>query len=354
MTMARTRRWLLLAAALVAVGSWAGVRLPRGAAPRLRWTAPQPRVTAAAAQARALRQGGDEAFAGRRLSEARQRYQLVIREHAASRDPQTGEEVARARFRLATTLAARRDFEAARRAYREVRLSYRGTGERDPRLGATLVERAEFEEAVCTAALGQRREAAEAFLRFIGEHPSSALIFAAARRASELGDATVARRAARELKVAAAAYERARRQAQRQAALCGPQALAEVCRSYGVRAAVAELARLAGSNEQGTTLAGLAAAARSRGLSATGVQAAPDNLVRLPRPLIVLARGGHYLVMTEVAGGRVHLDDPSAPGRSVELAVDDLPRLTDGYALVVSRGRPEVLAELTARRGGAR
>lgn len=349
----RTRKTMLLAAAIVAAWLWAGVGSPRGQ-PRLMWSGPKAESNPVAARAEGSRQAADRLFASRRAHEAGEAYRAMIERYVDARDPAVGEEVAKARFRLAATVAAKRDFEAARRAYRDVWLHYRGTSERDLRTGTTLVERAEFEEAVCTGALGEREQAAEAFSQFIDDHPTSGLIYAAARRAADLGGARAAHRAAEALDTAAVAYDRAQRESRREAALCGPKALAAVCRAHGVSSTVARLAGLAGTDKAGTTLAGLARAAHAQGLSAVGVQASPQSLARLPRPLIVLARGGHYLVLTRAAGGRAHLDDPSIPGRSVELAVADLPAITDGYALVVGRSKPEQLIAQVRDRGGAR
>lgn len=349
----RTRRLLFLASTAIALVAWPGAGPPRAPSPRVVWKGPVAEISAAAARAQRDRQAADHLFASRHLRDARQQYRALIERHAASGDPGVGEEVAKARFRLAATLAAKRDFEAARRAYQAVVADYRGVGERDLRLGATLVERAEFEQAVCLAALGKRKAAGEAFLRFVSEHPTSGLIYAAARRANELGGAGTADRAAAALNTAAVAYDRAQRAAKRQAALCGPKALAAVCRAHGVKASASRLAAVAGTDEAGTTLAGLARAARAQGLSATGVQASPETMARLPRPLLVLARGGHYLVLTRVAAGRARLEDPSLPGCWADVAVADLPMVTDGYALVVARGQPDALIA-AARKGGAR
>ena len=116
--------------------------------------------------------------------------------------------------------------------------------------------------------------------------------------------------------------------------LCGPRALQLVCRQYGRPAEVEELARLAGTQQTGTTLQGLAQAAQAKELRAQGLQVNLTQLARLPKPLIAWVGGWHYVVVTGCRGGQVQLVDPEQ-GVEQTLAPADFVRQWQGYVLAV-------------------
>ena len=78
---------------------------------------------------------------------------------------------------------------------------------------------------------------------------------------------------------------------------CGPKALLAVSEKLGVRVTLAELSRAAGVTRRGTTLEGLARAARAQGLKAEGVQMDEKALSRLHTPAIAWVDGDHYLAV---------------------------------------------------------
>ena len=98
---------------------------------------------------------------------------------------------------------------------------------------------------------------------------------------------------------------------------CGPAALAAVCRHYGIPATEAEVARLAGTTAQGTSMLGLQAAARAKGLSAEGVQMTVGTLPHAPCPCILFFHPGHFAVLT---GVRELTEAPGVTGRQFYLA----------------------------------
>ncbi len=100
-------------------------------------------------------------------------------------------------------------------------------------------------------------------------------------------------------------------QMQRRREDCGPAALAAICRHYGIRATEEDIAGLAGTTGLGTSMEGLAAAARQKGLSVQGVEATPEELSKLPLPCLLYYSAGHFAVLTGVRAGRFYLADPS-------------------------------------------
>ena len=113
-----------------------------------------------------------------------------------------------------------------------------------------------------------------------------------------------------------------------QRSTCGPEALASVLAARGVEASVEELLKLAGTDETGTTMAGLERAAQAKGLTATGYQVTFEGLRRLGLPVVafvnkqvtgdrwqVTGKGGvagnHYVVVTQVSGRYVWVVDPA-------------------------------------------
>lgn len=100
--------------------------------------------------------------------------------------------------------------------------------------------------------------------------------------------------------------------------LCGPDALGLVLRKWGDRPTRDELASLAGTTRaDGTTLAGLRAAAQARGVSAVGVEldylALQDQVGRPNLQVIAHVDPGHYYWVRLVNADGVALQDQSSP-----------------------------------------
>ena len=117
-----------------------------------------------------------------------------------------------------------------------------------------------------------------------------------------------------------------------QRSTCGPEALAYVLAARGVETRVEELLKLAGTDETGTTMAGLERAAEAKGLTATGYQVTFEGLRRLGLPVVAFVNrpiadgpltqaprfqiadsaGNHYVVITRVSGRYVWVVDPAS------------------------------------------
>ncbi|HLJ57157.1 MAG TPA: cysteine peptidase family C39 domain-containing protein, partial [Chthonomonadaceae bacterium] len=108
----------------------------------------------------------------------------------------------------------------------------------------------------------------------------------------------------------------------------------------GVKASLPELRKAAGTDAQGTTLAGLKRAAEGLRMKAEGVQAGREALSRLPTPALAWVRGDHYIAVLAVRGegesGTAVIHDPNEPAERT-IAQERLLQMSGGYLLTLRR-----------------
>jgi ABC-type bacteriocin/lantibiotic exporter with double-glycine peptidase domain len=95
---------------------------------------------------------------------------------------------------------------------------------------------------------------------------------------------------------------------------CGPACLAMVSAYYGKRQSIARLRQEAGTDRQGTNLAGMLQAATQAGFRARGVRTGPQGLAEVPLPAIAhwLENGrNHFVVVFKRGPRRVTIADPA-------------------------------------------
>ena len=98
---------------------------------------------------------------------------------------------------------------------------------------------------------------------------------------------------------------------------CGPAALLSICEFYGIKTTEQEIATLAGTTPTGTSLHGLARAADSLGLKATGMELSLEELKGAKTPLIAHLNGGHFVVVVSVHKGQLTVIDPAKGVKSI-------------------------------------
>ncbi len=98
---------------------------------------------------------------------------------------------------------------------------------------------------------------------------------------------------------------------------CGPRALLLLCQRAGIRTTLADLRREAGTTAQGTTMAGLARAARTHGFRAEGVQVNAQALSQLSRPALAWVEADHYVAVLSVSGDQATIHDPNQPKEEI-------------------------------------
>jgi len=115
---------------------------------------------------------------------------------------------------------------------------------------------------------------------------------------------------------------------------CGPAALATLLQRLGVNTTEDELAKLAGTTEDGTTMQGLVEAARAKGVNATGMKL---NISELRENMIAYTINdgtGHYTVINGITNDTVKLADPSLG--NIEMNIEKFTEIYSGYALVIN------------------
>ena len=121
---------------------------------------------------------------------------------------------------------------------------------------------------------------------------------------------------------------------------CGPRALLLACERLGVKASLAQLREGAGTTAGGTSLEGLATAAKRMGLKAEGVQVSRDALPDIDMPALAYVNGNHFVAVLSVQGrgenGTARIHDPNKAEEET-VSQERLLRLCSGYLLLVSR-----------------
>src|SRR5712691_10833372 len=103
---------------------------------------------------------------------------------------------------------------------------------------------------------------------------------------------------------------------------CGPAVLAMIAAHYKKRFSIARLREFAGTDQKGTTLAGLSAAAEQVGFLPRAVRGTPEALKQIPLPAVAHWKEGgrnHFVVIYKVQRKRVIFGDPSTGLRKLPL-----------------------------------
>ena len=79
--------------------------------------------------------------------------------------------------------------------------------------------------------------------------------------------------------------------------MCGPAALEFVCKELGVNTDQKELARLAKTDREGTSMYGLVQAAKAKGLKASGVRLTFNQLKKVNGSVVVHIKNNHFSKM---------------------------------------------------------
>lgn len=117
---------------------------------------------------------------------------------------------------------------------------------------------------------------------------------------------------------------------------CGPRVLLMLCPQLGVRTTLDTLRRQAGTTAAGTTMKGLARAAKAVGLKAQGVSMDKQALKQLSDPAIAWYDGNHYVALLSVDGEQATIHDPNKPDEEV-LPINELLGRSGGFLLTLSR-----------------
>ncbi len=101
---------------------------------------------------------------------------------------------------------------------------------------------------------------------------------------------------------------------------CGPACLGMICPAFRPRCEPRPYSRaLSYTARDGTSLKALCHAAAELGLAARGLKVSSRNLAQMPLPAIVHWEGDHWMVLWEVGGSHVMVNDPALGERKIPL-----------------------------------
>jgi len=121
---------------------------------------------------------------------------------------------------------------------------------------------------------------------------------------------------------------------------CGPQTVQIICELFGVKSTVEELARLAGTDETGTTMGGLYEAAQKKSLYPLGKKFTIQKLEELKRPAIAFVKNNHYVVVESFIDDKLRILDP--PNLPYQITPREFTDMWGGYAIVFGANREVV------------
>ncbi|MBI2844234.1 MAG: DUF1573 domain-containing protein, partial [Armatimonadetes bacterium] len=119
--------------------------------------------------------------------------------------------------------------------------------------------------------------------------------------------------------------------------LCGPRCLLVVCQKFGEEANLEELTALSGTDEQGTSLIGLHAVARAKGLEAVAMKIGVDELEGLKCPAMAHLWNNHFVVVEADSPDKLRVTNP--PGEPKVTTTEEFKKHYSGFALLVSRDK---------------
>lgn len=256
----------------------------------------------------AEKRSADNLYASGNMKAATRSYEAFVAGHKASTDPHVQDLVGQSRINLAFIASRGNDYPKARAILSEAQKEYKGTGEFSADFGG-IKDEAAYQSAVCLSAMGKKQEAVQAFEAFLKEHPESPLIVAAHKRLERLNGGKSDPKWDAALQAAVTFQEK---QARKELAMCGPKALSKVLQILGKPSRpYQEFAKLAGTNDSGTTLEGMKAALSELGISAFGYELNAGDFGRLDYPVIWLV-SQHYLVALRSDARVVTVFDPTS------------------------------------------
>jgi hypothetical protein len=267
----------------------------------------------------------------------KKKLEASIARHVADRTPRAQDELGRAHIELGFLAAKKNDFDAARAEFKSA-VSTEGTGKMSPDFGG-INDQAAYQAAVCLIAQHKDTEAEAEFRQFIKRYPLSPLIFAAYKRVLRIRHGNPDPSLDKSLQSAVSMQEARIRF---ETSACGPKAIEYILPLLSKsQKSYKSIAKLCGTNDDGTTLDGMC-----KGLKALGLQSFCSVLNRtdfaqLPTPSILL-RDDHYVVVLQVFSKHAKIYDP----RNASVGDIKLPDLDDPkFLATVLTFQPPTLSE---------
>jgi len=126
----------------------------------------------------------------------------------------------------------------------------------------------------------------------------------------------------------------------KQAADCGPRALALALHSLGKETSATTLSEWAKTDAKGTTMAGLKAAAKRAGIEAEGLQVSREAVEEIAAPALAWKNQNHYVAVLETNGSgeswQATIHDPNEQNPRT-LGREEFLQMCGGYVLTLRR-----------------
>lgn len=307
---------LTVVGCLAAIG--AGLVIPN------RKSAPVPAVSSVSSRAiRAIdeRGGADKLFASADYERAKVALISFIEANEADPDKDVQDVVGHARIKLGYVVAKTDGPAAARDEFVKAAEKYQGTGKMGADFGG-IPDQGAYQAAATFMVEDNEEAARQAFKEFIKDYPLSPLVHGAWKR---LGQMRGGQTTPEEDALLHQAVSKREAHIKFEMSVCGPKCIEFLLPRLGLRPLTyKEIASDAGTNETGTTLAGMQRALDQYGVKASGYQLNRADLGKLKCPAIVLKQN-HFLVALEALGDAITIYDTTTK----ETSSMKLPPLTD-------------------------
>lgn len=246
--------------------------------------------------------------------------QSLIDRKSGSPDPIDQEEVGKTRVRLGFLHAKSGDFNLARATFKEAEQNYRGTHQVDAAFGG-VQDQAAYQAAACLSAQHKDAEAKAEFETFLTRYPYSPLVHAVYKRLTKMDPDHTDDYARLLQKDVDLQVTRSRLEG----SMCGPKTVAYLLPLLGKPSvSYKDVAKVAGTGADGTTLQSLRAALKAYGVESYGYKVNRQDLAKMPLPAVAV-EFDHYVALTEVASDHAVVFDP----RTGTKATKPLPPLDD-------------------------
>lgn len=254
------------------------------------------------------------------------------------------EETSRAYRGLAFARAGQGDFASAYATLGALISDYSSQGENPFNYFTftTTLQDLAYQKALALAAGGQQAEAVAELKAFVAKYPDSYLAVRAQQRIDALNPQPADHSAAAPQPIETPSVPPGA-----ESCVCGPVALQAALSRLGHEVDLDTLVQSAGTNEEGTTMAGLVAAAGAQGVQAYGLHLPKPQLARIHLPAVVLWYD-HFVTVTAVAADQITYYDPLVGWMT--RSASDFNKLWDGDLVVFA----DTEADAVRGVGGAR
>ncbi|WKZ81074.1 MAG: cysteine peptidase family C39 domain-containing protein [Fimbriimonadaceae bacterium] len=270
----------------------------------------RPYVHPAARRVIEHRTSADKLAASGQHELAKSEYERLLSSYKDSARTDIQEQVTATKIRLGFLEAKQGHYESARRVFLDAERTFKGDAERSSSFG-NLPDQAAYQAAVCLIAQGNEEAAALELLQFIKERPYSPLVHAAFKRLAKMGG---------DLDKAQEAMQRAvqlqEERSRLEAAVCGPKVVEYIAKRLGRDSAdYRDIAKRAGSTDQGTSIGGMLQALAGLGFDPHAYKLNRPDLARIPTPAVLLLTD-HYVAVERASDAAVVIYDPRHRART--------------------------------------